>query len=79
MKRVLERCDGCVCDRELVEKELLVVCLDCESSFCQTEGAIRNAALLSCRKHECDGACRLSIFINCCNFNRLSPSLTIER
>jgi hypothetical protein len=39
----VERCDEYVCDKDVVEKELSVVCLSCESS-CQTEGAIRCAA-----------------------------------
>lgn len=47
----------CVRDKELVEEEVVVVC--CCESFCQTEGTTRNAALLSCRKRKCDGACRL--------------------
>jgi hypothetical protein len=52
-----------------VEKELSCVSGLCESS-CQTEGAIRCAALLSSRKRECDGACRLDFPHNCYIFTR---------
>jgi hypothetical protein len=69
----VERYDGCLCDKKVIEKELSRVSGLCESS-CQTEGATRCAALLlSSHKRECDGACRLDFSHSCLQLHLCLP------